>query len=159
MRALPNREYRLTHHRRNQPLETAPIRGQFRFENGIVVIDDRIANRGNRAKRTQGLRRQHRTHNLKILMRALRPHSAIGVQQDIFGAMVFKAGSDKRPEFAHQLFITTFSDLLKFLHRALPPYLTLPYCMSPTWCYIYRLMRTRLRYYARAARLSRSKNK
>ena len=56
----------------------------------------------------------------KILVSALHPHLPIGIQQDIFGAMIFKAGSDQRPEFPDQFFIAAFGDLLKFLHLALP---------------------------------------
>ena len=95
-------------------------------------------------------------------MRALHPHPPIGVQQDIFSAMVFKAGSDQRPEFADQLFVAAFGDLLKFLHLVLPiravnlSKFTLLYANQ--WYYTYSLVITRGRYYARTVRLSRSKS-
>src|SRR3979490_2268308 len=120
MRALPDRKYRLAHHRGDQSLEAAPICGELRFQNGVVVIDDRIANRRDGAERAQGLRGKHRAHHLKILVRALYPYPTIGVQQDILGVMVIKAGSDQRPEFTDQLFIAAFSHLQKFLHPLLP---------------------------------------
>ena len=163
LRALPDREYRLPYYRGDQTLEAAPIRGQFRFKNGVVVIDDCVANRRNRAERAQCLRWKHRARNLKILMRALHPHPPIGVEQDIFSAMVFKAASDQRPELPDQLFVAAFGDLLKFLHRVLPVHavnlskFTLLY--TNQWYYTYSLVITRGRYYARTVRLSRSKNK
>ncbi len=163
MGPLPDCEYRLPHYGRNQTLEAAPIRGQFRFKNGIVVIDDCVANRRNRAERAQGLRGKHRAHDFKILMRALYPHAPIGVQQDIFGAMIFKGGTNQRPEFPDQLFIAAFGDLLKFLHRVLPiravnlSKFTLLYANQ--WYYTYSLVITRGRYYARTVRLSRAENK
>ena len=56
----------------------------------------------------------------KILVRPLDPHLPIGIQQDVFGAMILKAGGHQRPEFPDQFFISAFGDLLKFLHLALP---------------------------------------
>jgi len=53
-------------------------------------------------------------------MCALHPDAPVGVQQDIFGAMIFKAGSDERTEFPYQLFIAACGHLLKFLHSVLP---------------------------------------
>ena len=96
-------------------------------------------------------------------MRALHPHPPIGVQQDIFSAMVFKAASDQRPKLPDQFFVAAFGDLLKFLHRVLPtrafnlPKFTLLY--TNQWYYTYSLVITRGRYYARTVRLSRAKNK
>jgi hypothetical protein len=34
--------------------------------------------------------------------------------------MIFKAGSDQRPQFPDQFFIAAFGNLLKFLHLLLP---------------------------------------
>ena len=118
MRPLPDCKYRMAHHWRDQSLEAAPIRGQLCFENGVVVIDDRIANRGDRAERTQGLCGRHFANNPKILVSPLDPQLPIGIQQDVFGAMILKAGSDQRPQFPDQFFISAFGDLLKFVHPA-----------------------------------------
>jgi hypothetical protein len=120
MRALPNGKYRMPYHWRDQTLEATSIRGQLCFENGVVVIDDRIANRGDRAERTQGLCGGHFSNNLKILVSPLDPQLPIGIQQDVFGAMILKAGGNQRPEFPYQFFISAFGDLLKFLHLAPP---------------------------------------
>ncbi len=120
MGALPDGEYRLPHHRWDHAFEAASIRGQFCFNNGVVVIDDRVANCRDRAERAQSLRGKHRAHDLKIFMRPLHPHSSIGIQQNIFGKVIFKTGSDQWPEFPNQLFVTAFGDLMKFLHSLLP---------------------------------------
>src|SRR5438874_8665795 len=53
-------------------------------------------------------------------MRALHPHSPIGVQQDVFGAVVFQARGNQRSEFPDQLFVAPFGHLLNFLHPVLP---------------------------------------
>src|SRR6266436_3806009 len=83
MRPLPNGKYRMPYHWRDQTLEAASIRGQLCFENGVVVIDDRIANRGDRAERTQVLCGGHFANNPKVLASPLDPHMPIGIQQDV----------------------------------------------------------------------------
>jgi hypothetical protein len=58
----------------------------------------------------------------KILVSPLDPHLPIGIQQDIFRAVILKAGGNQRPEFPYQFFISSFGDLLKFVHL-FPPIL------------------------------------
>src|SRR6266576_5701907 len=120
MWTLPDCEYWSPHHRRDYPLKAATIRRQFRFNNRVVVIDDRVANCRNRAERAQCLRGKHRANNLKVLVRPLHPHTSIGIQQNIFGAGVFETRSDQWSELPNQFFIAAFGDLLKFLHSLLP---------------------------------------
>jgi hypothetical protein len=50
----------------------------------------------------------------------LDPQLPIGIQQDVFGAMILKARGNQRSEFPDQFFIPSFGDLLKFVHRAPP---------------------------------------
>src|SRR6266576_2868737 len=78
MGTLPDCEYWSPHHRWDHPLKAATIRRQFRFNNRVVVIDDRVANCCNRAERAQRLRGKHRANNLKVLVRPLHPHAPIG---------------------------------------------------------------------------------
>jgi hypothetical protein len=63
---------------------------------------------------------RHFANDPKILVSPLDPQLPIGVQQDVFGAMILKAGGNQRPEFPGQFFISSFGDLLKFVHLALP---------------------------------------
>ena len=84
------------------------------------MIDDRIANRGDSAERTQGLCGGHFANNPKILVSPLDPQLPIGIQQDVFGAMILKTGGNERPEFPYKFFIWAFGYLLKFVHLGLP---------------------------------------
>ena len=88
LRTQSNCEYRPADDGRNDSFEAAAVEREFGFQDRPLMIHDRSFPGGYRVQRARGLGRRHLSNMLKTLAHPLHPQRGIGIEDDIFRAIV-----------------------------------------------------------------------